>query len=107
MNIQKMLKQAQQMQAKIAEIQQELASRTVEGSSGGGKVLVTATCTGDVQSLKIDPSIVDPSDVDFLQDLILAAIRDAQEKGRSLAANEMKKITGGLGLPGGLPGLPL
>ena len=100
MNMQKLMKQAQQMQAGLAAKQEELASREVEVSVGGGKVTVKATCAGDVLSLKIDPSIVDPSDVDFLQDLVLKGVQEAITTGKEQAAAEMKKLTGGLGIPG-------
>ena len=71
MNIQKLMKQAQQMQAGMAAAQEELAKKTVEASVGGGKVTVVATCAGDVHSIVIDKSVVDPEDVEFLQDLVL------------------------------------
>jgi hypothetical protein len=100
MNIQKMLQQAQRMQSKLAETQAELAGRTVEASVGGGKVTVTATASGDVLSVKIDPSVVDPQDVEMLEDLILAGVKQAIDDGRKLAAEEMKKVTGGMNIPG-------
>ncbi len=100
MNIQKMLQQAQKMQAKLAETQAGLADRTVEASAGGGKVTVTATAAGDVLSIKIDPSVVDPEDVEMLEDLVLAGVKQAIEDGRQLAEQEMKKVTGGMNLPG-------
>ncbi|MFD0893613.1 YbaB/EbfC family nucleoid-associated protein [Luteolibacter ambystomatis] len=100
MNIQKLMKQAQQMQAGLAAKQEELAQRTVEASVGGGKVTVVSTCAGDVLSIKIDPSVVDPSDVEFLEDLVLKGVQEAVNKGKEFAAAEMKKLTGGLGIPG-------
>lgn len=100
MNIQKLMKQAQQMQAGLAAKQEELAQQTVEASVGGGKVTVTATGAGDVTAIRIDPSVVDPSDVDFLQDLVLKGVQEAIAKGKELTASEMQKLTGGLGLPG-------
>ncbi len=100
MNIQKMMKQAQQMQAGLAAKQEELAAREVEVSVGGGKVTVKATCAGDVLDIKIDPSLVDPEDVDFLQDLVLKGVQEAITLGKEQAAAEMKKLTGGLGIPG-------
>lgn len=100
MNIQKMLQQAQQMQSKLAETQAELAKKTVESSVGGGKITVTANGAGDVLSIKIDPSVVDPQDVEMLEDLVLAGVKQAIEDGRKLAADEMKKITGGMNIPG-------
>jgi DNA-binding YbaB/EbfC family protein len=100
MNIAKLMKQAQQMQAGLAAKQEQLSSETVEASVGGGKVIVVATCAGDVQSIKIDPSVVDPSDVEFLQDLVLKGVQEAINKGRERSAAEMGKLTGGLGIPG-------
>ena len=100
MNIQKMLQQAQRMQAKLAETQTELASKTVEATVGGGKITVTASGSGDVLSIKIDPSVVDPQDVEMLEDLVLTGVRQAIEESRKLAEGEMKKATGGLNLPG-------
>ena len=100
MNIQKLMKQAQQMQAGLAAKQEELAQQTVESSVGGGKVTVTATCAGDVVSIRIDPSVVDPSDVEFLEELILKGVQEAITTGKDKAAAEMKKLTGGLGIPG-------
>ena len=97
-----MMKQAQQMQGKLQAAQAELANRTVEVTAAGGKVTVVATGGGDVVSLKIDPSVVDPGDVEFLQSLVLAAVQQGIEAGRALAAEEMSKITGGMGLPPGM-----
>jgi DNA-binding YbaB/EbfC family protein len=95
-----MMKQAQQMQAGLAAKQEELALREVEVSVGGDKVKVRATCAGEVLEIKIDPTVVDPSDVEFLEDLVLKGVQEAIEKGKSQAAAEMKKLTGGLGIPG-------
>jgi len=100
MNIAKLMQQAQIMQAGLAAAQEELAQRTVESSVANGKVVVTATCSGDVVSIRIDPSVVDPSDVDFLQDLILKGVQQAIAQGREISAAEMKKHTGGLPIPG-------
>ena len=102
MDIAKMMKQAQQMQGKLQAAQAELANRTVEVSAAGGKVTVVATGGGDVVSLKIDASVVDPGDVEFLQSLVLSAVQQGIEAGRALAAEEMSKITGGMGLPPGM-----
>lgn len=100
MNIQKLMKQAQQMQAGLAAKQEELAVQTVETSVGGGKVNVIATCAGDVLSIKIDPSVIDPADAEFLEDLVLKGVQEAITKGKEKSAAEMKKLTGGLGIPG-------
>ena len=103
MNIAKLMKQAQQMQAGMAAKQEELAKETVEASVGGDKVKVTANCAGDVLSISIDPSIIDPDDAEFLQDLVLEGVKQAIDTGKEKAAEEMKKLTGGLG---GMPGMP-
>jgi DNA-binding YbaB/EbfC family protein len=101
MNIAKMMKQAQQMQGKMQKIQEELAEREVEASSGGDKVTVVATCAGDVRSIKIDPAIVDPEDIEILEDLVLSGVQQAIEEGRKVMADEMGKVTGGMpGMPG-------
>jgi len=104
MNIQKMMKQAQKMQADLARTQAELADRTVEASAGGGKVTVTATCGGDVLKIKIAPEVVDPQDVEMLEDLVLSGVKLAIAKGREVAEAEMGKVTAGMGLPPG-PGI--
>ena len=100
MDIQKLMKQAQQMQAGMQKTQEELANKNVEASVGGGKVTVVANGAGDVQSIRIDPSVVDPADVEFLQELVLSVVQEAVTKGKEMAAAEMSKLTGGLGLPG-------
>jgi DNA-binding YbaB/EbfC family protein len=100
MNIAKLMKQAQQMQAGLAAKQEELASQTVEATVAGGKVRVSATCAGEVLAIKIDPSLVDPADVEFLEELVLKGVQEAIAKGKDRSAAEMKKLTGGLGIPG-------
>lgn len=100
MNIAKMMKQAQQMQAGMLAKQEELAATEFEASVGGGKVRVVATGSGEVTSITIDPAVVDPADVDFLQDLVLKGVQEAIAKGKEASAEEMKKLTGGLGIPG-------
>lgn len=100
MNIAKMLKQAQQMQAKLAETQAELADKTVEASVGGGKVKVVANGAGDVVSIKIDPAVVDPQDVEMLEDLVLSGVKQAIGEAKKMAGDEMGKLTAGLNLPG-------
>jgi DNA-binding YbaB/EbfC family protein len=100
MNIAKLMKQAQQMQAGLATKQEELSKQTVEASVGGGKVHVTANCAGDVLSIRIDPTVVDPSDVEFLEELVLKGVQEAIATCKDKAAAEMKKLTGGLGIPG-------
>jgi DNA-binding YbaB/EbfC family protein len=100
MNIAKLMKQAQQMQAGLAAKQEELSIQTVEASVGGDKVHVIATCSGDVLSIRIDPSIIDPEDKEFLESLVLKGVQEALAKGKEKSAAEMKKLTGGLGIPG-------
>lgn len=90
------------MQQRLAEAQSELAERTLEVSAGGGKITVTVTGSGDITDVKIAPEVVDPGDVEMLQDLVLSAVREAQETARKLQADTMGQVTGGLG---GLPGL--
>jgi nucleoid-associated protein EbfC len=99
MNIQKMMQQAQKMQQGLLAKQEELAKVSVEAIGAGGKVKATANGAGDVLSLEIDRSVVDPDDVEFLQDLILKTVQEAIQKGKDMSAAEMKKLTGGLGLP--------
>ncbi len=102
MNIMKMLKQAQQMQAGLAAAQEKLAEQTVSVEGAGGKIKVTATCDGSITELVIDPSIIDPSDAEFLQDLVMATVNDALIQGKDKSASEIKKLTGGMNLPAGL-----
>ena len=97
-----MMKKAQEMQVKLAQLQEELASRTVTGESGAGLVRATATAKGELTGLSIDPSIFVPSEKEVAEDLILAAIKDAQARAQQLAADEMQKLTDGLGLPPGM-----
>lgn len=102
MNIMKMMKQVQQMQAGLASAQEKLAAQTVTAEGAGGKVKVSATCDGSITALAIDPSIIDPSDAEFLQELVMQTINDAIIKGKETAATEMKKLTGGMDLPPGM-----
>ena len=101
-NLGKMMKQAQEMQEKMAAMQAQLESVEIDGAAGGGLVTATLTGKGELRRLKIDPSLVDPSDVEVLEDLVIAAVNDAKRKVEAHAAEEMKKITGGLSLPAGL-----
>lgn len=105
---QKMLKQIEQMQASMMKAQEELGEATVEGSAGGGAVVVIMNGHGEVESLTIDPEFVDPDDVETLQDAIVAAFNDGQRKAQDLMQEKMGAATGGLGGLGGLglPGLP-
>jgi DNA-binding YbaB/EbfC family protein len=96
----KMMKQAQQLQSKMLKLQEEMADKTVETSSGGGMVKVVANGRQEVLSIQIEKEVVDPDDVEMLQDLILAAINDALIKSQEMANQEMSKLTGGLNIPG-------
>ena len=102
-DIMKILQQAQQMQGRLQQIQDELAQKTVAGSAGGGMVTVEADGKGQVRSIKIDPTVVDPGDVEMLEDLVLVAVSEAQKKAATLAQDEMGKLTGGMDLPFKLP----
>ena len=99
----KMLQQAQQVQGRLQQMQQELENKTVTAASGGGLVTVTADGKGQVRSVRIDPTVVNPADVEMLEDLVLAAVTEAQKKASEMAQEEMKKLTGGLSLPFKLP----
>ena len=100
MNINKLMKQAQKMQEQMARTQAELEEKTVEVTAGGGKITVVANGAGDLLSIKIAPEIVDPEDVEILEDLILSGVQQAIAKGKEIAGSEMSKITGGMNLPG-------
>ena len=99
-NLGKLLKQAARAQEQIQQIQAELATRTVEASSGGGAVKVVAKCDGTLVSLKINPQAVSPSDVQLLEDMVLSAVNQAIEQGRKIQSDEMAKATQGLNIPG-------
>jgi hypothetical protein len=96
------MKQAQKMQEQMARTQAELEEKTVEVSAGGGKVKVVANGAGDVLSIKIDKAVVDPDDIEILEDMILSGVQQAISQGKELASSEMSKLTGGMGLPPGL-----
>lgn len=99
-NMQKMMKQVQKMQNDMAKLQEELAERTVEATSGGGVVTVVANGKNDIVSIKIKPEAVDPDDVEMLEDLLLAATKEALRKAQEMVSQEMSKITGGMKVPG-------
>ena len=99
----KLMQQAQQMQSRLQEIQDELEKQTVSATAGGGMVTVTADGKGQVTHVKIDPSIVSSADVEMLEDLVTVAVREAQKKAADLAKTEMGKLTGGMDLPFKLP----
>ena len=101
-NIGQMMKQAKEMQAKIAETEERLAGLEVEGGAGGGLIKVIASGKGMIKTLKIDPTLLDPQEVEVLEDLIVAALHDTQAKVDDLTAQEMGKVTGGMKLPKGM-----
>tara|TARA_X000000950_G_scaffold250193_1_gene310652 strand:+ start:34 stop:357 length:324 start_codon:yes stop_codon:yes gene_type:complete len=101
-NIGNMMKQAQQLQKKMAEAQDKLNEIEVEGSSGGGLVKVTATAKGNFKRITIEDSLMKGDEKEILEDLIIAAINDAKQKGENAAQEEMKSLTGGLPLPPGM-----
>jgi hypothetical protein len=104
MNISQLTRMAQEMQANMARVQQELRDATVEATVGGGAVRVVMTGAQELRSIEIDPATVDPAEVELLQDLIFAAVGDALAQSKRLAEEKTAAIAGGMGLPG-LPGL--
>jgi DNA-binding YbaB/EbfC family protein len=99
----KIFEQAQQMQARMQQIQTDLEKQTVTAAAGGGMVTVEADGKGTVTRVKIDPSVADPKDIEMLEDLVLVAVNEAQKKAADLAKQEMSRLTGGLNLPFKLP----
>jgi hypothetical protein len=99
-NLGKLMKQAARVQQQIEQTQAQLASRTVEASSGGGAVKVVAKCDGSVASIKISPQAVNPADAQLLEDMVLAAVNQALEQAKNIANAEMSKATQGFNLPG-------
>jgi DNA-binding YbaB/EbfC family protein len=99
----KILQQAQEMQGKLQQVQESLGQQTVTAAAGGGMVTVEADGRGQVKRVKIDPSVVNPADVEMLEDLVMVAVSEAQQKASKLAQDEMGKLTGGLSLPFKLP----
>ncbi len=99
-NMGNLLKKAQQLQEKMAKLQEELAEKTVETSSGGGMVTVLANGKQEIISIKIDPEVVDTDDIEMLEDLILAAVNDALYQAKQMVSEEMTKLTGGVKIPG-------
>ena len=101
-NMNNMMKQVQKMQREMAKLQEEVEQRTVEASAGGGVVTVLASGKKEIISITIKPEVIDPDDVEMLQDLITAAVNEAIRQADEMISREMSKITGGLNLPGGL-----
>jgi DNA-binding YbaB/EbfC family protein len=104
-NIQQAMKQVQRAQAEMARVQEELAGETVEASAGGGMVRVTMSGDFQVRSVTIDPQSLDPDDVGMLEDMVAAAVNEAVRAAQELASAKMSKVMGGMGLPGGVPGM--
>ena len=101
-NLGQLMKQAQEMQTKMAALQDELAQAEVEGSSGAGMVKVTLTGKGEMKAIKIDPKLIDPAEAEMLEDLLVAARADAKAKSEAYAKEKMQEVTGGLNLPPGM-----
>ena len=99
-NIKEMMRQAQILQKKMAKLQEELATQTVEASSGGGMVRAVANGKPEIQAIYIEKEVVDPDDVEMLQDLIVAAVNEALTRAKEMTEQEMSKLTGGLKIPG-------
>ncbi|HUT71186.1 MAG TPA: YbaB/EbfC family nucleoid-associated protein [Desulfatiglandales bacterium] len=99
-NMGNLLKKAQELQQKMAKLQEELGEKTVEASSGGGMVAVVANGKQEIVSIKIDPEVVDANDVEMLEDLVLAAINDALYQAKQMVTEEMSQLTGGVKIPG-------
>lgn len=99
-NLGNILKQAQEMQGRMAKMQEELAAHQITGQAGGGMVEVVLNGKQEMQKVRIDPAVVDPADVEMLEDLIAAAFNDAQQKLQELSRQNMSKLTGGLNIPG-------
>lgn len=100
MNMNKLMKQAQQMQAKMAKMQEELEDKTMEATAGGGVVKVVVNGKQELLDIQIDPDAVDPGDVEMLEDLILAAVNEGMRKVKDMMEDEMGKLTGGMNIPG-------
>jgi DNA-binding YbaB/EbfC family protein len=99
-NMGQMMKQAQKLQSKMMKLQEEMAEKTIETTSGGGMIKVVANGKQQIVSIQIEKEVVDPEDVEMLQDLILAAVNDALSKSQEMVSSEMGKLTGGLNIPG-------
>ncbi len=99
-NMNNLMKQAKKMQEQMMKMQEELEEKTVEASAGGGVVTVVANGKKEIMEISIDPAVVDPDDIEMLQDLIMAAANEALRKAEEMVQSEMSKITGGMGIPG-------
>ena len=101
-NLAGLMKQASQMQAKMAEMQAKLEAMEIEGSAGAGMVTVTLSGKGDMKRVKVDPKLADPAEMEMLEDLVVAAHAEAKRRIEAAMAEEMEKVTGGMQLPGGM-----
>ena len=99
-NLGNIMQQAKKIQERLANIQEEMAARTIEGSAGGGMVTVVANGRQEIVGRKIEPEVVNPEDIEMLQDLVQAAVNDALRKSQEMVQQEMAKVTGGLKIPG-------
>ncbi len=99
-NLGSIMKQAQKIQAQIAKVQEELAQKTVEATAGGGMITVVANGKQEIVSITIEPEVIEAKDIEMLQDLVVAAVNEALRKAQEMASEEMRKITGGLQIPG-------
>lgn len=104
-NMGKLMKQAQQLQSKMAKMQEELSEKTVEASAGGGMVVAVANGKQELLSIRIEKEVIDPNDAEMLQDLIMAAVNDALNRAKEMMNEEMGKLTQGMNIPGMPPGL--
>ena len=95
-----LMKQAQKMQSKIVKIQEEMAEKTIEGSAGGGMVTAVANGKQEIVSIKLEPEVVNPEDMEMLEDMVVAAVNDALKKSQEMVAEAMSQITGGMNIPG-------
>ncbi len=102
MNINELMRQAKKMQEKYAKVREEAAQKTVEGTAGGGMVVVVVNGNNEVQSVKIEPDVVDPDDIDMLQDLIVAATNQAVQRATEMMHKELSALTGGMPMPPGM-----
>jgi DNA-binding YbaB/EbfC family protein len=104
-DLQQLIQMGRELQSKMAELESSLEGLEVEASSGGGMVTATVDGKGNIKAIRLDPTVVDPSDVEMLEDLMIAAVSEAQHKARQRHEEEVKKLSGGLPLTGSLPGL--
>ncbi len=102
MNMNNLVKQAQKMQKQMEKMQEELESKTIETTAGGGAIKITISGKKEIKEIKINPDVVDPDDIEMLEDLILTSVNEAIRQAEEMSSSEMNKITGGLNVPGGL-----